>query len=541
MKKFVVVGMVASLLNLAVRAEEVPEEVIEGEGEIQEPAAPVRYTATIKPGGTKTYTNPEHWDTGKVPDGYHVDIRIDGDPTVATKLDIIVPNGVAFTNGSVTVDADDSLVVRINDKAGNGHWWYSTCITNNGSFEVSGSNGKNDQKLNAYAYEAPSYFGQDSITKVSDGRQGCTHSLELMTDGTVNDGRIEASVSGAQYLRTYLYFHGDGVFTNNGFIDAYTTGNYTSTKPGEMTVKFIGNVVLDGDGVIQIDNDRRMPGATFSACLQGNGYDTYLTNGVNHTVQGNGWVGNAKLCNYGLIRALGTNTTMAVHITGMREHRYVVTNNVTGRIVADGPSGLEFKNNSRPGWNTHFVNLGLLEARSGSCIRFADGVNSTSTQTGDSNLPTTSSDYLKLWGRIAGGGLFRTIRPIHIMEGAKLMPGDLANDDGTGESTHGVLSFATNLVLEAGAITEFQCRKPVEGKYDSVWVDGDATVAGTLRFLEQPKAGTYPLFTSTGTLTCDLAALKIELADGVRAPKLKVVDGQRLEATWTGGFTVFVR
>ena len=175
-----------------------------------------------------------------------------------------------------------------------------------------------------------------------------------------------------------------------------------------------------------------------------------------------------------------------------------------------------------------------------------------------------------------------------IGDGAILSPGDLANTNGTGVSTCGTLTFLSNLVLRepaaipdseettSGAITEFQCRKPEAGKYDSVWVNGDATVAGTLRFLRQPKAGTYPLFTSTGTLTCDLSALKIDLADGVKAPKLRLntvatytveepvldeVSGepvldeetglpktqtvempcQRLEATWVGGFTVFVR
>ena len=221
-------------------------------------------------------------------------------------------------------------------------------------------------------------------------------------------------------------------------------------------------------------------------------------------------------------------------------------------------------------------------------IAFADGVNSTSGKTGDGDLGQTA-DYLKLWGRIAGGGLFKTIRPIHIMDGAKLMPGDLANDDGTGDSTCGTITFP-RLVLRgpaaiegseettSGAITEFQCGKPEAGKYDSVWVNGDATVAGTFKFLANPSSGTYPIFTSTGTLTCDLKTLKVECAQGVKAPKLKlvestypveeevgVVDGegnpvmdaetglqvtetktvdypcQRIEATWMNGFTITLR
>lgn len=547
--------------------------------EEEQQGSPELFTATVVPGGTKNYTNPAHWDTGEVPSGYHANVHVDGDSTVETKLDIVVPQNVSFTNGLVTVDADDSLIIRINDKAGNPHSWYTTCITNNGSFEVSGSNGKNDQNLHVYALEAPSYFGPDSVTKVSDGRQGCTHSIQLMTDGTVNDGFIEATVSGAQYLRTYLYFKGDGTLTNNGFIDGYTTGNYTSTKPGDLTVGFYGNVAIEGTGILQIDNDRRSPGATFGARIMGNGWNSYFTNGVHHTIQGNGYFGDTRICNYGLIRSLGTNSALTVSLTGRREHHYTVTNNVTGRLVANGPAGMELKYNSRPGWNTQFVNLGLLEARAGSFIKFGDGVNSTSTHEGDSNLSTTTADYLKLDGRVAGGGAFRTIRPIHIMDGAKLMPGDLANDDGTGESTCGQLTMSVrSLVLEEGAITEFQCRKPVAGKYDSIWVDGDATIAGTFKFLEKAGSGTYPLVTSTGTLTCDLKTLKIECAQGVTAPKLKlvestypveeevgVVDGegnpvmdaesglqvtetktvdypcQVLEATWLNGFTIMVR
>ena len=106
------------------------------------------------------------------------------------------------------------------------------------------------------------------------------------------------------------------------------------------------------------------------------------------------------------------------------------------------------------------------------------------------------------------------------------MPGDLANDDGTGDSTCGTLTFATNLVLEAGAaleegegvssgaITEFQCVKTEAGRFDAVWVEGDLTVAGTLRFTAKPHSGTYRIFGATGALACDVSSLTVECAPG---------------------------
>lgn len=578
------------------------------EGEGQETQTPERTTATVVAGGTKTYTNPEHWDTGAVPNGYHVDVCLDGDPEVATRLDFTsTTKTLVATNGVVNIDEGDTLYIYsgYNGTDANLNLWTS-CITNNGTItfgNVKKNNG--DYHIRAYNSERvenyPSYNGPVGVITIqSMNYAGCDHYLYWLLDGSVNDGSISISASGAQYQYAGLSLEGAGTFTNNGTIRVKTTGSYygegKNNKPGASLLGLYGgDVLLTGKGAVVLDESERIEKSTQHSWVKLSGLTYNLVNDADHTIEGEGFIDNCRLINKGLIRSVGTTANLNIRIPDNRTSTTsCATNEVTGRIVAASEKGIYFNgsNNvsgSRPNWNTHFINLGLMEARTGSMIAFADGVNSTSGKTGDGDLGQTA-DYLKLWGRIAGGGLFKTIRPIHIMDGAKLMPGDLANDDGTGDSTCGTLSFATNLVLEAGvalaegegttsgAITEFQCRKPEAGKYDSVWVNGDATVAGTLSFLEAPGSGTYPLFTATGTLTCDLKTLKIDCAQGVKAPKLKLVNStypvveevgvvdeegnpvtdaetglpvtetktvdypcQVLEATWLNGFTITVR
>lgn len=597
MNKFFVGSMVVSLLSLAALAEEAPEEVIEGGGG-QEPAAPERYTATILPGGTKTYTNPEHWDTGKVPDGYHVDVVIDNDPTQNTTVNFLVGENTSYTNGTLIVDAGDSITYKINDSKGtSGHNWWMTSITNRGSFIIDGRIGKNDQSATVHAEDAPLYNAQGAVLKIQNtigGYRG-SHYLRVPLDGSVNKGEIEISGGSARASNSQLNFLGaeGGVFLNEGTVLVRPSGTYTQSNVGSVGISFPGPTILRGNGSIWLDNDRKAPNGSVIAKLTGPGMTTPLVIGEGQTIKGDGLIDQFYLHNYGVIRSEGSNSVMKIQMTSWRNTECVVTNEVSGCIIANSSRGILLNTRvpgdvgERPDWNARFINLGLLESRTGSQIRFCNGINTTSTKTGDGNLDRFDTDYLELWGRIAGGGQFVTPRRIYIGDGARLMPGDLANTDGTGESTCGTITFPRLVLREpaaipdseettSGAITEFQCRKPEAGKYDSVWVNGDATVAGTLRFLRQPKAGTYPLFTSTGTLTCDLSALKIDLADGVKAPKLRLntaatytveepvldeVSGepvldeetglpktqtvempcQRLEATWVGGFTVFVR
>ena len=596
MNKFFVAGMVVSLLSLVALAEESPEEVIEGEGEVVEPVTPppVRYTATILPGGTKTYTNPQYWDTGKVPDGYHVDVVIDNDPTQNTTVNFNLQNANC-TNGFIRFDEGDKLNIATGYSGGGTTLrLFGTCVTNFGEIAF-GSVKKNGQNYYLDARLEPSYNGLTGKIKIdSPNYQGYSHRMNWLLDGSVNDGEILLTSSGAQYQYSGLNLEGGGTFTNNGTITMKVTGGYSNNKPGASEFGLYGgDVQLAGTGTIRLDCSTRPVTGTQNPWIRVSGLDYKMENGVTHTIVGEGLIDNATVINKGLIKSEGAVRSLDCRLQCYRNAQAIggvrmsMTNDVTGRIVAASTNGILFSYNSRPNWNARFINLGLLEARTECKIAFANGINTTSTKTSDGDLNNFDTDYLELWGRIAGGGRFVTPRRIYIGDGARLMPGDLANTDGTGESTCGTITFPRLVLREpaaipdseettSGAITEFQCRKPEAGKYDSVWVNGDATVAGTLRFLRQPKAGTYPLFTSTGTLTCDLSALKIDLADGVKAPKLRLntaatytveepvldeVSGepvldeetglpktqtvempcQRLEATWVGGFTVFVR
>ena len=543
MTRLIMAGVVALTVARSVRAEE--------GGEIPEPDTPARYTATVVPGGTKNFLTPGDWDVGVVPNAANVDVVIDGNPDVSTAVNFYVGAGTSYTNGTLTVDAGDMITYRINDSTGSSsHNWWMTSITNRGSFIIDGRLGKNDQNATVHAEDAPLYNAEGAVLKIQNAGGGYrgSHYLRVPLDGSVNKGEIEISGGSSRATNSQLNFLGaeEGVFLNEGTVLVRPSGTYTDSNVGSVGIFFSGPTTLRGNGMFWLDNDQKAPSGSVTAKFSGPGMTTPLIIGEGQTVKGDGLIDQFYLHNYGIIRSEGTNSSMKIQMTCWRDTKYAVTNEASGCIIADSPLGILLNTRvaggvgERPGWNTRFINLGLLEARTDSQIRFCDGINTTSTKTGDSDLGNLDGDYLELWGRIAGGGQFVTPRRIYIGDGAKLMPGDLANTDGTGESTCGTITFP-RLVLREGAITEFQCRNPVEGGFDGVSAEGDATVAGTLRFLEQPHSGTYPLFTSAGTLTCDLASLRIELADGVTAPKLKVVDGQRLEATWTGGFTVLLR
>ena len=570
-----------------------------GEGEEGEGQETVEHvTSTIRPGGTRYFLTPGDWDVGEVPNAANVDVVIDGDPDVSTAVNFFVGANTSYTNGTVTIDAGDTLTYKINDNSGSSsHNWWVTSITNRGSFIIDGRLGKNDQKAWVHAEEAPFYNAERAVVKVQNATGGYrgAHYLRVPLDGSVNKGEIEISGGSNRATDSQLNLLGaeGGAFQNDGTILVRVTGNATTV--GTTGITYSGPLTLLGTGSICLDNDYRDPSGAAIAQLVGPGMMTPLTIGAGQTVFGDGNIMLCYLHNYGIIRSEGTNTQMKIQMTSWRDAKYAVTNEPSGCIIANSKHGILMNTRvagnvgERPGWNTRFINLGLLESRTGSRIQFCDGINTSSAKTGDSDLNDYDGAYLELWGRVAGGGEFVTRRRIYIADGAKLMPGDLANTDGTGESTCGTITFP-RLVLRgpaaiadseettSGAITEFQCRKPVAGKYDSVWVNGDATVAGTLKFLENPSSGTYPLFTSTGTLTCDLKTLKIECAQGVKAPKLKlvestypveeevwVVDGegnpvmdaetglqvtetktvdypcQRIEATWMNGFTITLR
>ena len=570
-----------------------------GEGEEregQEQQTPERTTATVVAGGTKTYTNADDWDLKEVPNGDHVDVVIDNNPEVNTTVNFN-KEASNYTCGVLRIDAGDKLNIGTGySEGGTTLKLTGTCVTNHGEIAFGGVK-KNSQHYYLDVRLAPSYNGPTGKINITNPNyKGCKHALPWLLEGSVNDGQISISCSGHDPHAASLNLMGGGTFTNNGLIHLMVSGGYTGKNPNgsNLTLQDAASTIT-GTGTVWLECPDRTEDCACNPVLKFAGWDKLFIHDSEHTVKGEGIVDNATIINHGLFKSEGAVRSLDLRMQYYRsaitvgETKLAMTNMPNGRIVAASPKGVYLSNNSRPNWNTRFINLGLLEARTGSKISFAGGVNTTSGKTGDSDLNDYDGAYLELWGRIAGGGQFVTRRRIYIADGAKLMPGDLANTDGTGESTCGTITFP-RLVLRgpaaiadseettSGAITEFQCRKPEAGKYDSVWVNGDATVAGTLKFLENPSSGTYPIFTSTGTLTCDLKTLKVECSQGVKAPKLKlvestypveeevgVVDGegnpvmdaetglqvtetktvdypcQRIEATWMNGFTITLR
>ena len=514
---------------------------------------------TVVPGGTRTYTNPEHWSAGFVPDGYEVDIRIDGDSTVATTLSFA--SGVSklvATNGVVNIDSGDTLSISTsyNDTGANMSLWTS-CITNNGTITF-GNVKKNNGDYYIHAYDSardenyPSRNGLDGVININSmNAASCDHYLYWLLDGSVNDGAITISAAGNQYQYAGLSLEGGGIFANNGTIRVKTSGTYNANKPGASILGLYGgDVLLTGSGKVVFEQTGI---STQHSWIKASGYLYNLVNDTGHTIEGEGIIDNCRLINKGLIKSVGENLELSVHIPIRNATIYCATNAASGRIVAASSKGISFvgyhsNGESRSGRNTHFVNLGLMEARTGSVIAFANGVNSTSSTAGDSDLSPTSGDYLELWGTIAGGGEIRSNRAIYIGDGAILAPGDRTDDTWSAQSTCGTLSFMSNVVMRANCTNEFQFAKA--DKFDSLHVGGTLKVDGTLKIVGKPHGGTFRMITSDNPITSDnekfFAAIDLSAAEGGSKPRLKYVEDEQngiyyIEATFGDGFSIIIR
>ena len=186
-----------------------------------EPEVPERYTATVVSGGTRNYTNAEHWSPNGVPNGYHVDVRIDGVSTVATTLSFASGESkLTATNGVVNIDSGDTLSISTsyNNTGANMSLWTS-CITNNGTITF-GDVKKNNGDYYIHAYDSardenyPSRNGRDGVININSmNASGCDHYLYWFLDGSVNDGAINICAVGAQYQYAGLSLEAGGTFT----------------------------------------------------------------------------------------------------------------------------------------------------------------------------------------------------------------------------------------------------------------------------------------------------------------------------------------
>ena len=418
-----------------------------------EPEVPVIKAATFVAGTGNAFLATS-WSNNEVPDAF-TDIYIDGNTDVDSVANAATNSACSFALHNIKIDKGDHLNLSISSATLS---LTANAITNNGSLFISDASSSNDKNITLAAVGGPFYNGPDGVVEVAARRQGNNRTINLRAGGSVNDGAIIIRHTCSTYRdHSKVYLKDDGVFINNGRIQIKSGGKCTKTGSTDLSsselVLSARQLLLSGTGTVTLDLSDASD-TTVRAELNATNYNCEIVNDVNHTIQGEGVIKSMHLLNKGLIRSRGENRALRWEIPGYRDYKLVTTNDVSGRVVAASEKGVSISYPSRPQRNTRFVSFGLMEARAGSVIAFAHGVNSTSDAIPDGDLSPTSGDYLKLWGRIAGGGRFQTIRPIHIMDGARLMPGDLANDDGTGDSTCGTLTFATNLVLEAGAALE---------------------------------------------------------------------------------------
>ena len=163
-----------------------------------------------------------------------------------------------------------------------------------------------------------------------------------------------------------------------------------------------------------------------------------------------------------------------------------------------------------------------MEARAGSFIEFRAGL---TEQNSKSTIATTVATQQR--GRWAGGGEFRIPRPLTLLEGAVLAPGDLANTlaqdgetviYGTGESTCGTLTFTHSLTLSAGTVSEFQLQG--RDRFDALHVGGNLTLGGTFKVVGKPHGGTFRIITADASISGEFDAIDMSAADGAKAPKL---------------------
>jgi len=500
-------------------------------------AAHTRKAITLVPGST-TFLSDSSWDVGVMPADKYTDVVIDGDDTVDSSVNFSTSASLSVTNGSLRVDAGDSVHTYITGSSqGVVLEWNVSVVTNRGSIQVD-SGTKNNQNIYFSAKDGPFLNAAGAVFSVLNpswptGNRTAT----FLLDGSRNDGFMQAGSNGKQYSYAQIFLSGTGTFVNDGTIYLYSEGTYNSNKPGETALGFTsadGGVLLTGSGLIRMDLDSRAPDGTqpvnFYGTAPASVFQTCLVNDSNHSIVGNGTIDKFHILNRGLIGSIGTNgyLSIACEYYGASA-RSVMTNDVGGRIVAGAGKGIRFvakrvangKSEEKSGWNARFLNLGLLEARAGSEIYFSPGVNSSSTSTGTSDL-SLSTNPLELWGTIAGGGQFRSARPICIGDGAILSPGDLSNTNGTGTTTCGTLTFASNVVMRAGCTNAFQFAR--RDRFDALHVGGTLKVDGTLKVVGKPHGGTYRMITSDFPIESDnetfFSDFDMSAADGARAPRL---------------------
>jgi fibronectin-binding autotransporter adhesin len=464
-----------------------------------------------------------NWDTATIPNGEDADVLIDG--SAGQNTTVTYTTAVASrTNGYVTVEAGDSL--RLGKSYAGSATFHMMGVTNRGSLRLSASATANGQSTTIISYETNAVFNAAGamieIQGATTGRNRVYGNVRVpFSNG--NDGTILVQQPMADRNGVQFELSGTGAFVNNGLIHLRVYGNASFdgyyAKMAMTSADAAPVSSLLGTGRIWLDMDDLPVRSEGAASLAASATTHLLTNGIQHVVEGGGTV-QTGLVNLGLIRASGTNGYLSIQNSSIDVYNgKAIINEASGRLVAAGPCGMHVgTTGSAP---SQFLNYGLMEARTGSFISFRK----LTTTSASKSTPATT---MILEGTVAGGGQFiNNFRPIQLASTATLSPGDLSNDDGTGFSTTGQITFVTNLILNATTALDFQLgRAAVAGiDYDSVAVVGSLTLDGVLNLSTLPgfgNGGTYTIFTcAPGGLTDNGLALG-SLPAGFGEPQLDV-------------------
>lgn len=474
---------------------------------------------TLVPGST-TFLNDSSWGSGSMPSDDYVDVRIDGDAGTTSTVTLTASStSVAYSYGALTVDDDDSIKLT---KSVNGNASIKfLSLTNDGIVNVNGHAAGNAQSVSATFVDNVVNNGTINVNG-SSARNRTVTNLNLPPD-FVNNGTINVIQPSSDRNQAHCYIKGYGEAQNNGKIVLRLTGTTSSATNARLVIDDAtanGFFSFLGNGSIVLEEGERTPDLSGSMIITCTAYSTIVTNGVNHTITGAGSVDRFALVNDGLVVAIGDNLPLSVQNTYMDLGGLAMVNTANGRFVAAGKAGLYLGANTTK--NSRFLNYGLLEARTGSFIGLRTGL----TEQNNKGTVATST-ATKQGGRWAGGGEFRIPRPLTLLEGAVLAPGDLANTlaqdgetviYGTGESTCGTLTFTNSLTLSAGTVSEFQLQG--RDRFDALHVGGNLTLGGTFKVVGKPHGGTFRIITADASISGEFDAIDMSAADGAKAPKL---------------------
>lgn len=395
-----------------------------------------------------------NWSDGDVPDTAEEDVLIDGQAGV----DVLVTNSIASattqTNGTLTIDAGDRLVVR-GTGTGATAGYRLAGLSNSGRLDLYPSPSDNILTMQVVVEQSGTTFNTASgvITMPNaSGRNRINAYLDLEAENR-NDGQVTVSMTSADRDRSWLRLKNSGVFENNGTI-LVQNGQSATSSDVRLAVDTTGAAVtLSGSGAVTLDvGTLTDPGR---ARLLASSATGILTNGAAHTINGAGEVGvNLNLVNNGLIEGTGETAPLVLVPAS------TLLNTAAGRMVGSGTVGLRIGSHTA---SKTFANLGSVEARTNGRVELA------------TNLVAT------LNGQIRGGGTF-VGSPTVTLAAATLMPGDSENADGTGDSTVGTLTVDGNLVFDATSTLAVQLgvAGTAGADYDSVAVAGSLTLDGTV-------------------------------------------------------------